>query len=128
MHIGIPAHRRAASASLASGGTRRFVYSLPSRGWFQWQAWNIRGLSIPALPPVARRSEGSSRVACDLVCSADGPNLWGGPGDGEGAPTIRFGFHVRLVWAPACLGAAVNWRRRSHAWRASRGSTLARLL
>src|SRR2546430_12089274 len=94
MHIGIPAHRRAASASLASGGTRRFIYSLPSRGWFQWQAWNIRGLSIPALPPVARRSEGSSRVACDLVCSADGPNLWGGPGDGEGAPTIRFGFHV----------------------------------
>ena len=128
LHIGIPAHRRAAAAASAGCASGAPLRSLPSGNRPRGQTAVFRRLRVSALPPDARRGEGSGGADGGLLRRAHGFDLRVGPGDGERQSAICFRVDVRLARTPARPGAAVHGKRRSGAGRASLRRALVRLL
>ena len=121
VHLGVPAHRRAAAAAFAGSRRRSGCTRLPAR---------------QSVPTASSKSSTAGRIRmfrlmraavkdqAELIAIsyADRTDLTYGSdaGDGESVPAICLGLDVRLLRTAARAGTAVHRKRRSEARRASR--------
>ncbi|SPE41256.1 hypothetical protein SBA3_4170009 [Candidatus Sulfopaludibacter sp. SbA3] len=128
MYVGVPPDRRPAAAAFAGGSPGTPVQRRLRECRRGWQGRDVRQLLLPDVRPDASRRERACRVHGGLLCRTYRPDLWTGPGDGEGLSAIRLRLDVPDVRTAARARQAADRKRRRHTGRASRRRPLARLL